>query len=149
MGNGAWGVVLGSFIAHFFSLGTMYSFGVLLDPLIEEFGVGTALVALVGSLGTGIFSFAAAVVAPLIPKYGVRKVIAGGTLIAVAAILASSVSNSIWLVLLFYGVILGFPLVGVLYKMTTPDKKPTFYAVSSATSSVVASQVAARPCRTT
>ena len=105
---GAWGIVLGSFIAHVFALGTLYSFGVLMDPLMAEFNASTALVASVGSVGAFLFAFLAPLTVPVVARYGVRTAVAGGAVLAVVALLGSSVANSIYLVLALYGVVLGF-----------------------------------------
>jgi MFS family permease len=85
----------------------LYSFGVFLPYINEEFGLSRAE-------GSALFSFRAIILAPgfiiagrLIDKYDPRWVIFGGGSIAALGMILSGFATTTWQLILFYGVFVG------------------------------------------
>uniref|UniRef100_A0A1I7WPK2 MFS domain-containing protein n=1 Tax=Heterorhabditis bacteriophora TaxID=37862 RepID=A0A1I7WPK2_HETBA len=82
--DGGWGwiVVLGSFFIHVFADGFVYSFGVLVEVLMEEFGSDNATCAMIISLLTGLTLGSGPLASAICNKYGCRFTTILGSIIA-------------------------------------------------------------------
>ncbi len=102
-----WFVVIGAFLALLVSSVRSYSFGVFILPLTEEFDWPRAPLTLGFSLSLLMTSFLGIVSGKLSDRYGVRKVMTGGTVLTVLGFLFLSRIGSL---LQLY---LGFLLLGI------------------------------------
>lgn len=94
--------------------GIAYTFGVFLGEFVEYFGEGKGKVAWVGSLLSGVYLSAGPVVSALANKYGCRAVCIAGALISCLAFVLSTLSTSVNMLMLTYGVMGGFGF-GLIY----------------------------------
>lgn len=106
-GGWGWAVCFGSFLMNFILDGTMFSFGVLLLELLDYFGEGKAKTSWVGSSQLGMSMFMGPVVSMLLERYSCRQITIAGTLLSVAAFIASTFSSNVELLIITYGVIGG------------------------------------------
>lgn len=93
--------------------GIAYTFGVFLNEFVVYFGEGKGTVAWVGSLLSGMYLSAGPVVSALANKYGCRAVCIAGSIISCAAFALSTLSTSVTMLMLTYGVMggIGFGLI--------------------------------------
>jgi len=114
--DGGWGwvVVLASFTCNLILDGIAYTFGVLLNPLVKDFDSDSATVSWVGSLLCGTYMLSGPLVGGLVNKFGCRPVCMLGAVVAWAAISLSTLSPSVPVLMLTYGVLGGFGL-GLIY----------------------------------
>lgn len=54
-GRIAWKVAFGSFLSHVSVLGMLYTFGIFVLPIADEFGAGRGEVSLISTVGLGMF----------------------------------------------------------------------------------------------
>lgn len=94
--------------------GIAYTFGVFLGEFVTYFGEGKGKVAWVGSLLSGVYLSAGPVVSALANKYGCRAVCIAGALISCLAFVLSTLSTSVNMLMLTYGVMGGFGF-GLIY----------------------------------
>lgn len=100
-----WWVVLASALAFFF--GTIpvvvFSFGVFLKPLAQEFHSGRAAISLAFTLHNVLGALAAPVAGRLVDRFGARRVILPATFIVSAILLSSKLwLGGIWQLYIFY-----------------------------------------------
>lgn len=109
-----WVIVFASFMCNMIVDGIAYTFGVFLGEFVEYFGEGKGKVAWVGSLLSGVYLSAGPVVSALANKYGCRAVCIAGALISCVAFVLSTLSTSVNMLMLTYGVMGGFGF-GLIY----------------------------------
>ena len=114
--DGGWGwvVVLASFTCNLILDGIAYTFGVLLNPLVKDFNSDSATVSWVGSLLCGTYMLSGPLVGGLVNRFGCRPVCMLGGIVAWLAISLSTLSPSVPVLMLTYGVLGGFGL-GLIY----------------------------------
>jgi len=114
--DGGWGwvVVLASFTCNLILDGIAYTFGVLLNPLVKDFHSDSATVSWVGSLLCGTYMLSGPLVGGLVNRFGCRPVCMVGAVVAWIAISLSTLSPSVPVLMLTYGVLGGFGL-GLIY----------------------------------
>jgi len=114
--DGGWGwvVVIASFTCNLILDGIAYTFGVLLNPLVKDFDSDSATVSWVGSLLCGTYMLSGPLVGGLVNRFGCRPVCMVGAVVAWAAISLSTLSPSVPVLMLTYGVLGGFGL-GLIY----------------------------------
>jgi len=114
--DGGWGwvVVLASFTCNLILDGIAYTFGVLLNPLVKDFDSDSATVSWVGSLLCGTYMLSGPLVGGLVNRFGCRPVCMVGGIVAWLAISLSTLSPSVPVLMLTYGVLGGFGL-GLIY----------------------------------
>ncbi|CAG4975300.1 unnamed protein product [Parnassius apollo] len=112
-GGYGWVVVFASFMCNLVVDGIAYTFGIFLPELVTYFGEGKGTVAWVGSLLSGVYLAAGPVVSALCNKYGCRAVCVAGSLIATVAFALSTLSKSVTMMMLTYGLIggIGFGMI--------------------------------------
>uniref|UniRef100_A0A1Q3FM91 Putative monocarboxylate transporter n=1 Tax=Culex tarsalis TaxID=7177 RepID=A0A1Q3FM91_CULTA len=106
-GGYGWVIVFASFMCNMIVDGIAYTFGVFLNDFVEYFGEGKGTVAWVGSLLSGMYLSAGPVVSALANKYGCRTVCIAGSIISAAAFALSTLSTSVTMMMLTYGVMGG------------------------------------------
>ena len=62
--------------------GLCYTFGVMLDPLVDAFKADKSVIALVGSLMCGVYLMSGPIVGGLVNKFGCRPVCIMGSIVA-------------------------------------------------------------------
>lgn len=107
-----WAVVAISFLTLFLNYGIVFSTGLYLKPLIQEFGLGRASVSLIVSFMMLVFGFSQPLVGRLLDKYKPRSVIATGLFILGVGLILSSRVSSIWQLYLTLGILVGLGYSG-------------------------------------
>ncbi|XP_015510230.1 monocarboxylate transporter 9 isoform X2 [Neodiprion pinetum] len=112
-GGYGWVVVFASFMCNMIVDGIAYTFGVFLNEFVNYYGEGKGRTAWVGSLLSGIYLSAGPVVSALTNKYGCRAVCMAGSVFGAAAFALSTLSSSVNMLMLTYGVLggIGFGLI--------------------------------------
>ncbi|XP_068617386.1 monocarboxylate transporter 14 isoform X2 [Battus philenor] len=112
-GGYGWVVVFASFMCNLVVDGIAYTFGIFLPELVTYFGEGKGTVAWVGSLLSGVYLAAGPVVSALCNKYGCRAVCVAGSLVATTAFALSTLSKSVTMMMITYGLLggIGFGMI--------------------------------------
>ncbi|XP_052869635.1 monocarboxylate transporter 3 isoform X2 [Anopheles cruzii] len=112
-GGYGWVIVFASFMCNMIVDGIAYTFGVFLNEFVVYFGEGKGTVAWVGSLLSGMYLSAGPVVSALANKFGCRAVCIAGAIISSSAFALSTLSTSVTMLMLTYGVMggIGFGLI--------------------------------------
>ena len=85
----------------------LYSFGVFLPYLNEEFGLSRAAGSSIFSLRSFVLAFSLTIAGKLVDKYDPRAVIFSGGIIAALGLLLSGFATEEWHLYLFYGFLIG------------------------------------------
>jgi len=109
-----WLVVACSFTCICILDGIGYSFGVFLEPLLEEFEEGRGALSIAGSLQVGVYSLSGPMVAAVVGKWGERKACMVGAIISAAGVLGASYAVGIKTLILCYSVVTGLGF-GLMY----------------------------------
>lgn len=107
-------IVFASFMCNMIVDGIAYTFGIFLPKFVTHFNAGKGEVAWVGSLLSGVYLSAGPIVSALANKFGCRAVCIAGSVIACAAFALSTLSQSVSMLMLTYGVMGGFGF-GMIY----------------------------------
>lgn len=113
-GGYGWVICFASFMCNMIVDGIAYTFGIFLGEFVDYFGEGKGKVAWVGSLLSGVYLSAGPIVSALANKYGCRAVCIAGSIVGCIAFVLSTMSTSINMLMLTYGVIGGFGF-GMIY----------------------------------
>lgn len=107
--DGGWGwfVMIASFLCNTVVDGIVFSAGMFLDPIRNEFGVGKAEVALVSSLLGGFYLLTGPFVSALANRWGFRPVTILGSVIASIGFALSYYGTSVGYLYVTYGMIGG------------------------------------------
>jgi MFS family permease len=92
----------------------LYSFGVFLPFLNEEFGFSRAIGSSIFSLRSFVLAFSLTLAGKLVDKYDPRKVVLAGGIIAALGVFLSGLATNGWQLYLTYGLLIGLG-DGVLY----------------------------------
>ncbi|CAI2357701.1 unnamed protein product [Caenorhabditis sp. 36 PRJEB53466] len=114
--DGGWGwvVVIGSFFIHVFADGFVYSFGVLVDTLQEEFDANNTMAALIISMLTGLTLGSGPLASAVCNKYGCRITTIIGACIAFVGCVCSYFATAMWHIVISVGVVMGVGF-GLMY----------------------------------
>ena len=96
------------FICNMFGVGLGYSFALYFTALLDEFNKSPSTTSWVGSTCIGTLCGMGMVTGKLIAKFGVRKVMIAGGIIASSGLLISSFMPSLYPMYFTYGVLIGF-----------------------------------------
>lgn len=110
--DGGWGwvVVAASFMVNLIADGITFSFGVIFVEFVKYFGEGKSKTAWIGSLFMAMPLLSGPIASFLTDRYGCRKVSIVGSILATTGFVISSFANSMWIIILTFGVISGFGL---------------------------------------
>lgn len=100
-------VAFGSFLVNVAVLGLLYSFGIFVLPMTQEFGVGRGEVSLISTIGLGIFFLVGMISGPLSDRYGVKRCIAFGGVVWVLGCILGSFSTSLTMSIFTQGLFCG------------------------------------------
>ncbi|EFX71872.1 hypothetical protein DAPPUDRAFT_326804 [Daphnia pulex] len=113
--DGGWGwvIVMSSFLCNLIVDGIAYTFGVFLPKFVIYFNEGKGTVAWVGSLLAGVYLSCGPIVGALTNKFGCRTTCIMGSVIGMAAFALSTLSNSVAMLMVTYGIVggIGFGLI--------------------------------------
>lgn len=97
-------IVFASLLCNVIVDGIIYNFGVFLPILVVYFGVGKGTVAWVGSILISFYLTSGLLASVLVNKYGYRVTCITGSVIGMAALALCSLSNSLALLMVLYGI---------------------------------------------
>ena len=114
--DGAWSWLLCfcACLANAIVMGIDYSFGEPFGSIMKDFNATEDSVAWIHSVQVSVHTFSAALSSMLAEKLGFSVLIAIGTLVFTVSMAISVISNSVSVLILFYGVFGGFSL-GLIY----------------------------------
>lgn len=110
--DGGWGwvIVMASFMVNLIADGITFSFGVIFVEFVKYFGEGKSKTAWIGSLFMAMPLLSGPIASFLTDRYGCRKVSIVGSILATTGFVISSFANSMWIIILTFGIISGFGL---------------------------------------
>jgi len=94
-GGAAWLVVAASFLCICVLDGTMYSFGVFLEPLMDELNQSRGTISIAGSLQVALSAFVAPLAGHFVRKTGARRVCLVGAVTASFGLLLASFGSNL------------------------------------------------------
>lgn len=106
-GGYGWVVLVACFMVSFIVDGCMYSIGLILKDIREDYGVSQEIVNLLPSLNTGFLFCSGPIVSGLSNQLGVRVVVMGGAIVTSICYVACAFAPSIYFMMILYGVIGG------------------------------------------
>ncbi|KAM3729075.1 Monocarboxylate transporter [Dirofilaria immitis] len=114
--DGGWGwiVVVGSFFIHVFADGIVYSFGILLEIIMKEFGASNTKASVIISLLTGLTLGMGPIASAITNKFGCRVTTILGSLIATVGCAISRYANSVEYLMGSVGCVMGIGF-GLMY----------------------------------
>ncbi|XP_014354972.2 uncharacterized protein LOC106708027 [Papilio machaon] len=114
--DGGWGwvVVMSSFVISMIADGISFSFGLLYIEFLDEFKTSKSMTAWIGSLFIAVPLLSGPVMSALVDRYGCRSMTILGGLISTLGFVLASVSNTIEMMMITFGVIAGLGL-GLVY----------------------------------
>lgn len=117
-----WPVATGCFLGVFVMFGLSYSFGVFLTPIQRDLDLARSGVSLIFSLQTGVIYVAAAALGIAADRYGVRRMLAFGTVAFLAGVVLTVLVRSFPALLIAYGIVtaIGLSAVYVVSYATVP-----------------------------
>lgn len=107
-----WYIVTASFVILFFNGGARYAFGVMLKPIVAEFGWSRGLVSAVFSLNMIIFALSLLVVGKVYDRYGPKWLIIISTLFISAGFVLTSFMHSLTQFFFSYGLLAALGVAG-------------------------------------
>lgn len=114
--DGGWGwvVVLSSFVISMIADGISFSFGLLYIEFLEEFQASKSTTAWIGSLFIAVPLLSGPVMSALVDRYGCRSMTILGGIISTLGFVLASISTTIEMMMMTFGVIAGIGL-GLVY----------------------------------
>ncbi|KAL6739911.1 hypothetical protein Aduo_013309 [Ancylostoma duodenale] len=113
-GGWGWAVVVGSFFIHVIADGFVYSFGVLVEILMQEFDSDNTLASLIISILTGLTLGSGPLASAVCNKFGCRVTTIVGACVAIIGCTASIFATAMWHIVFTVGVIMGIGF-GLMY----------------------------------
>ena len=99
----SWLVVGAALLATFSAFGVVYSFGVALDSIRDEFGIGTGVTSLLFAISTLIYFVLGVFTGRLADRHGPRRVLLVGAASMGAGLWLTSLADNLWLAAGTYG----------------------------------------------
>jgi MFS family permease len=112
-----WYIVAASFGILFFNSGARYAFGVMMKPIIAEFGWSRGAVSAVFFVNMAVFALALFIVGKLYDRFGPRWVILVSTLFIAAGFALTSFINSLGQFFFSYGILAALGMAGTSVPM--------------------------------
>jgi MFS family permease len=100
-----WYVVAASFVIMFLNAGARLMIGVLVKPIIADFGWSRSAVSLAVFVNMAVFAAAIVIAGRLYDRYGPKWIILVSSLLFSGGLMLMAVMTSLWQFVLFYGVI--------------------------------------------
>lgn len=102
-----WLIVLGTIIVQM-GLGTIYTWSLFNQPLVEHFGWKLSSVAIIFSITSFALAFSTLFAGKLQDKLGIRRLIACSGLVLGTGLILSSQISHLWMLYILAGVVVGF-----------------------------------------
>lgn len=102
-----WYILFAAFLVYALGHGLMFSFGVFLKPLSENFGWSRSLTAAAFMIFMACRALSSVVMGSLTDRFGARAVVAAGGLLMGMGTLLGGIMTSVWELYFFYGVLAG------------------------------------------
>lgn len=112
-----WYIVAASFVILFFNSGARYAFGVMMKPIIAEFGWSRGAVSAVFFVNMAVFALALFIVGKLYDRFGPQLVILVSTLFIAAGFVLTSFINAIGQFFFSYGILAALGMAGTSVPM--------------------------------
>ncbi|KAG7302535.1 hypothetical protein JYU34_012453 [Plutella xylostella] len=114
--DGGWGwiVVLSSFVISMIADGISFSFGLLYIEFLDEFQASKSTTAWIGSLFIAVPLLSGPIMSALVDRYGCRSMTILGGIISTLGFVLASISTSLEMMMITFGVIAGLGL-GLVY----------------------------------
>jgi MFS transporter, MCT family, solute carrier family 16 (monocarboxylic acid transporters), member 14 len=114
--DGGWGwvVVMSSFVISMIADGISFSFGLLYIEFLDEFEASKSTTAWIGSLFIAVPLLSGPVMSALVDRYGCRSMTILGGLISTLGFVLASISTTLEMMMITFGVIAGLGL-GLVY----------------------------------
>lgn len=109
-GGYGWVIVFAAFMINLISDGISFSFGILYTELLDYFGESKSLTSWVGSLFYGTCLIGGPLASACATKFGCRKVLMVGGVVASAGTFLSSFAGSIGMLCALFGVVTGLAM---------------------------------------
>jgi MFS family permease len=103
----AWRVVVAAFTVGFVVFGTIYSFGVFLEPIASDFDSSRLKTSALFSIASLIFYFAGPVTGHLSDRFGPRLLVGAGAAMMGAGLVLTAFVDRLWLAYVVYGLGVG------------------------------------------
>jgi MFS family permease len=100
-----WYVVAASFVIMFLNAGARLMIGVLVKPIIADFGWSRSAVSLAVFVNMAVFAAAIVVAGRLYDRYGPKWIVLVSSVLFSGGLMLMAVMTSLWQFVLFYGVI--------------------------------------------
>jgi MFS family permease len=100
-----WYVVAASFVIMFLNAGARLMIGVLVKPMIADFGWSRSAVSLAVLVNMAVFAAAIVIAGRLYDRYGPRWIVLVSSVLFASGLMLMAVMTSLWQFVLFYGVI--------------------------------------------
>ncbi|MBI4219777.1 MAG: MFS transporter [Chloroflexi bacterium] len=115
-----WIIVGTTFFMSFLGVGSRNGFGLFFKPWQEEFGWSVSTISAVAAIGTVVNGLTQPLIGRLYDRFGGRKVILASLTVFGLGTVGLSLVNSIWLLLLIYGLVISFAAGGISFVATGP-----------------------------
>lgn len=103
----AWRMVAAAFVVGFVVFGTIYSFGVFLEPIATDFGAGRVATSALFSIASLVFYLGGSVTGPLSDRFGPRALVGAGAALMGGALVSMGFVNHLWVGYIAYGIGVG------------------------------------------
>ncbi|KAL7669585.1 hypothetical protein ACOME3_010232 [Neoechinorhynchus agilis] len=107
-GGYGWVIVFSSFMLSWLVDGMLYAYGVMKIALQDAFQASEVSTMLVGSLCVGVYMLLGPVYSKLTERFGFRNSIIGGSIVTSFFMILSTMANSIYVLMITYGIGAGF-----------------------------------------
>lgn len=108
-----WYVLAASFLIQFLNAAVRFIIGVMIKPIILEFDWSRSAVSMAVLLNTLVYALSVVVAGKLYDRYGPKWVIIGSTVLSAAGYVLMANVQSLWELLLYYGVLVGAGFGGI------------------------------------
>lgn len=102
-----WSVAAAAFAANFVTFGILFSFGVFLTPIADDFGTTTGPVAALFSTAISTYYLGGAIGGRIGDRFGARPLVAAAALAMSAGLLLTAWADALWQTYAAFGVLVG------------------------------------------
>ncbi|WP_419930515.1 MFS transporter [Candidatus Poriferisodalis sp.] len=126
-----WSVAAAAFAANFVTFGILFSFGVFLTPIAEDFGTTTGPVAALFSTAISTYYLGGAIGGRIGDRFGARPLVAAAALAMSLGLLGTAASGALWQTYAAFGVLVGlatgfcYPsMIGLIGRSFSEQRRP-------------------------
>ena len=126
-----WSVAVAAFAANFVTFGILFSFGVFLTPIADDFGTSTGPIAALFSTAVCTYYAGGAIGGRIGDRFGARLLVGAAALAMSGGLLLTAFSNALWQVYATFGVLVGlatgfcYPsMIGLIGRSFSERRRP-------------------------